>query len=108
MEEPRSPLVRVARRRPERRLVTLSSVTERDDHVKRFGVTCPERGQYSPEWPFRIPVAAAERGRRSIAGRGRSGDLSVRRVPSPRWVTGANRSRPALQHSLGWRQFDVL
>jgi hypothetical protein len=49
-------------RRPERRLVTLSSVTESDKHVKRICVSCPDRGQYSPEWPFRTPSSAAERG----------------------------------------------
>jgi hypothetical protein len=50
-------------RRPERRLVTLSSVTESDNDVKRIWVTCPDRGQYSPEWPFRMRFVAAERGR---------------------------------------------
>jgi hypothetical protein len=47
--------------RPERRLVTLCSVTESDKYVKRIRVSCPDQGQYSPEWPFRTPSVAAER-----------------------------------------------
>ncbi len=65
MQDTEQPLC-VCLRRPERRLVTLSSVTESDNHVKRIWVTCPDRGQYSPEWPFRTRSSAAERGQIAV------------------------------------------
>ncbi len=44
--------------RPERGVVTLSSVTESDRHVKGNAAICPESAPDSPEWPFRIRRSA--------------------------------------------------
>ena len=88
--------------RPERVVVTLSSVTESDRHVKGNAAICPESAPDSPEWPFRIRRSAwhfvAPRGR--IPG-AQEGD-GLRKDPRwPRSVVRGKGSSAGRHASLG-------